>query len=378
MKRFFCVLFAVILCISLAACGSPTPKEINEKTVKIVVVCEGDEQEETSQAAVYAAELEAVASAMGIEEEQLTVCDGISAADSAFAEAAIRSYIKEGYSIVFGTLPGYAVATKKLAAEFPRVTFIQVGDADASLPNFYAYRLKMYEGAFLCGLAAGKTAAGDMFGMVASSIDSIETHQMANAFLLGARVGKPQATLKVAQGDVTTYATAISALQQQGCEGLLMTIDSEDAIDFAESADLRIYTVFGRPDTDIVDFSVTVHHRNQLGDTVQAVLSHVTPYYNNIQVGYADGFLQCVQGFDEEGNDVTALVRALQAVLSKGTWDVFSGVKLAWDATVQAFAPTPAAIKDTDGTVRIAAGAGLPTAETLNGMDWWMEGVSVQ
>ncbi len=375
MKQILCVLLAVCFCMSFAACGDPTPKEINEDTVKVVLICEGDAAEETSQAAVYDAELKAVAEGMGIAEEQLAVCDGVT--DAAFAEAAIRRYIKEGYSVVFGTSERYADVMKKLAAEFPRVTFVQLGDADETLPNFYAYRLKAYEGAYLCGLAAGEFSQSGKLGMVVSDIDSVETHQMANAFLLGARTRNPQATLAVAKADAATYGKTVSALSQQGCEGLLITNDSKDTVAFAKSAGMRVYTVFGKPD-DTVSFSVTVQHRNQFGDTLQAVLSKTTPHYNNVQVGYADGFLRCVWGFEEDGNIAVHPVRAAQALFTEGKWDVFSGIHLAWDSTVQAFAETPMAVKDTDGTIRIAAGAGLPAAETLSGMCWWMEGITVQ
>ena len=68
---------------------------------------------------------------------------------------------------------------------------------------------------------------------------------------------------------------------------------------------------------------------------------------------------------------------AAKTYLKKGEWNVFAGVKLAWDGTVNMFAESPAAVKDTEGTVRIPAGAGTPTAETLNGMDWWMQGITV-
>ena len=45
--------------------------------------------------------------------------------------------------------------------------------------------------------------------------------------------------------------------------------------------------------------------------------------------------------------------------------------------TVQAFAETPTAVKDAEGTIRIPAGAGMPASETLTGMDWFMQGITV-
>jgi len=135
-----------------------------------------------------------------------------------------------------------------------------------------------------------------------------------------------------------------------------------------------------------------------VGDTLQAILSKDTPYYNDMYVGYAEGFLQCeagieetvrqnpeelVQQEDETGaaetvaGDAFLVPSEVQKLLFKGKWDVFSGVTLAWDGVAFAFAETPAAVKDAEGTVRIPAGAGLPTKETLSGMNWFMQGVTV-
>ena len=51
MKRYMCILLAICFLISLTACGDPTPQKIDEETVKIVVICDGDAEDETSQAA---------------------------------------------------------------------------------------------------------------------------------------------------------------------------------------------------------------------------------------------------------------------------------------------------------------------------------------
>ncbi len=378
MKRIFCIWLAICFCISLTACGDTTPTEINEKNLKAVVICAGDAAQETSQAAVFAQELQTTAQMLGLQEEQVAVCGGIAANDKKAVEEAVRTYIKDGYSVIFGAEEGYAPIVKKLAAKFPRVTFAQIGDADETLPNFYAYRLKAYEGAYICGLVAAKFAENDTLGMLASDVNSAASRQMANAFLLGARVIRPTATLLVAQADTATYRVAVAALDERQCSGVFMPMDFKAAIDLASRSGLRVYTMFGKPDTETVLYSVTPRHRNQLVDTIQAVLSKTQPYYNNMQLGYADGFLQGTAGVEEGLSDVDMLPAAAQKVLVRKNWDVFSGVSLVWDGTVNAFAQTPTAVTDAQGNVRIPAGAGMPSAETLRNMDWWIEGISLQ
>ena len=82
-------------------------------------------------------------------------------------------------------------------------------------------------------------------------------------------------------------------------------------------------------------------------------------------------------GFEEDSADGYIVPDAAKTFFMKEQWDVFSGVKLAWDSTVATFAETPTAVKDAEGNIRIPAGAGIPTDETLSGMDWWMQGVTV-
>ncbi|MBP3381653.1 MAG: BMP family ABC transporter substrate-binding protein [Clostridia bacterium] len=378
MKRYMCILLGICFLISLTACGDPTPQKIDEETVKIVVICDGDAEDETSQAAAYETQLQTAAQMMGLQEEQYEVCDGIAESDSSFTEKAAVTYIKDGYSIVFGAEAGYAPVMKKLAAKYPRVTFVQIGDADASLPNYYAYHVKTYEGAYLCGLVAGGFAKTGKLGMLAEDLTTPETHQMANAFLLGAQVRKPQATLFVTAAKGTTdYASPLSQLVHKECEGVLITVDSKEAVDYAKESNMRLYTVYGRPNTDDVAYRVEIRHQGQMADTFQAVLSGKTPYYNHMRVGYADGFLQGENGFEEDSADGYIVPDAAKTFFMKEQWDVFSGVKLAWDSTVATFAETPTAVKDAEGNIRIPAGAGIPTDETLSGMDWWMQGVTV-
>lgn len=380
MKRVFCVVMAVLLCVALTACGDPTPKEITEQTLKVAIICAGDSQVETSQATAYAQQLQNAAQMVQLQSGQYAICDGISPNNAALAEEAIRDCIEDGFGVVCGTAAGYAPAMKKLAAEYPRVTFVQVGEADETLPNYYAYQVKTYEAAYFCGLVAGFHTQSGKLGMIVSETESVEAHQMANAFLLGVQVKKPDATLLVQKAFAEEEnRVAANNLYLEGCDGILVTTDSAEALSFLGEGGIRTYVVYGQPEMkDTVGYAVTVTHQNQLGDTLQAVLSKQKPYYNNMYVGYADGFLQCQSGFDGGGsNDAVSVPAEVQKLLRKGTWDVFSGVKLAWDGMAYMFAETPAAIRDADGNVRIAAGAGIPTAETLNGMNWWMQGVSV-
>lgn len=375
MKRMFCIALAIVLCVVFTACGDPTPAEINQKTIKVVLVCAGDAKDPQTQAAAYAAQLQNAAEMVELKDTQYTVCDGVATTNSALAEDAVRKYIKDGYSVVIATETGYAPAMKRLAAEYPRVTFVQVGAADETLPNYYAYRLKSYEGAYMCGLVAGCSTDKTTFGMIATSLETAEAHQLANAFLWGVQVTKPTATLLVVKKG-EDYLSAVATMKNNKCGGVLVTTDHPQTVTSLQEGNIPVYTVYGNCDMEAVTCRVVSYARNQLGDTLQALLTDGKPSYNNMSVGYADGFLSCDIGpaADVEGRTMT---EAMKKIFLSGKWDVFSGTRLVWDMHVGDFAQSPVACKDTEGTVRILAGANTPVNELLDEMFWWAEGIKI-
>lgn len=388
MKRFIALILATLLCLSMAACsGDPTPADINYDTLKVAVICASSDEEEYSEAAAYLKQLETAASMVGIKKNQLVLYNEVSITNSALAEEAIEECIQEGCAIIFGTSEGYATAMKNLAKKYPRVSFVGLGEADKALDNYYAFRIKTYEGAYFCGLVAGIRSESGVLGMIApKGKEDIETCQIANAFLLGARVTNAKATLNLISVDAARSATkeeeAVKALDALKCDMVLITTRGDAARTCAAKEGmiaLNMYTDPAQEDANVL-YSVMPRFGDVFADAMQAILSDAKPYYTDKYFGYVDGLLTCTAGsiMDKESTygDIYVLPGEIQSVLFKGEWDVFSGEAFTWKKGK--LTAKPAAIKDTEGNEKIAASAGIPSDKTLTAMDWLMEGITVK
>lgn len=389
MKRVLSLLLIAVLCLSMTACGfgDPTPEEINFETLKVGVICTTDEEDDATEAAAYTEQILTAVKGVGLEKDQVIVYTDVSTTNSALAEEAIEECIREGCAVIFGTSTGFETAMKAKAAAYPRVTFVGLGSADSTLSNYFAFRIKMYEGAYLSGLIAGIQSKEGKLGMIApAGATDAETCQIANAFLLGARVEKPAATLTListgaAQSESKEDA-AVKTLQDAGCDMVLIATKGSAARTAAVDADMKVFTLSTMPDanTTALLYSVMPRLTDMFVDTMQMVLSDEAPYFNDMYVGYADGFLQCQAGSstseDENVGDTYVLPGAVQRLMVTGNWDVFSGEALDWE--LGELTKKPAAVKDAEGNEKIAASTGVPTKDTLDGMTWLAEGITVK
>lgn len=385
MKRIFCILIAALLCLSMAACktvGDPTPAEINEKTLKVGIICATDEKTAGSEAAAYREQLFVACRNTGLLDDQMMVKSNVSVVNSALAEEAIEECVRAGCAIVFGTAPGFETALKNKAAQYPRVTFVGLGNADATLPNYYAVQLKLYEGAYFCGLVAGVTTETNKLGLLAQNADSVETRQIANAFLLGARVANPDATVEIAATDVVSSDSreqnAVLNLKSAQCDVVLVALHSATAVKNVTDNRLMALSLSTRPvgENEYFLYSATPRLTDWFVDTIFGVLDKTKPYYNDMSVGYADGFIDWQAGsVTEWKGDAQLIPSKVQTYMNKNGWDPFSGVALTY--SLGELTAAPAAVKDAAGEQKIAPSAGAPSRETLDGMNWLAEGVSV-
>lgn len=388
MKRILSVLLIAALCLSLTACGSFTDLTEDDfgDDLRIGIVSTTDADDSYSEAAAFHEQILSAVKSLGLTEQQLSVRDDISTTNSALAEEAIETCLKEGCSIIFGTSAGFATAMKNKAAAYPDVTFVGLGDPDSSLTNYYAFHIKMYEGAYLSGLIAGIQSKEGKLGMIApAAVNDPQTCQIANAFLLGARVQKPEATLTLlstgAAESESKEREAVTALKEAGCDMLLIATKGSKAVEAATDAGMKCFTMYTMPDTsnEAVLYSVMPRLTDVFVDTVQAVLSEQPPYFTNMYVGYRDGLLHCRAGTvssEEVVGDTYVLPGAVQNLMLTEEWDVFSGEAVQWK--LGELTRIPAAVKNAAGEQKIAASAGAPSYETLSAMTWLMEGVTVK
>ncbi|HTH60156.1 MAG TPA: BMP family ABC transporter substrate-binding protein [Paraburkholderia sp.] len=282
--------------------------------------------------------------------------------ESADSERVFRDLASKGNKIIFGTSFGYQDFMLKTAKDFPDTTFLHATGYKKA-PNFGTYDVRMYQGAYLAGVAAGYATKTNTLGFVAS-VPIPEVVRNINAYTLGARSVNPKVHTKVvwinSWFDPGKEKQAAETLIGQGADVLLQNTDSSATLATAEEKKVH---AFGW-DSDMKKFGPNAHLGSVAADwgvyykaAIQQVLDGK---WTNAPVWW--GMPQ--KAVDLVSENTAALppaavkeVAAKREALASGKWDVFTGP-----------------IKDQSGAVKVAAGKTLTDPE-LQRLNWYVEGV---
>jgi simple sugar transport system substrate-binding protein len=282
--------------------------------------------------------------------------------ESADSERVFRDLANKGNKVIFGTSFGYQDFQLKVAKDFPDTIFL-TATGFKKAKNFGTYDVRMYQGAYLAGVAAGYVTKTNTLGFVAS-VPIPEVIRNINAYTMGARSVNPKIHTKViwinSWFDPGKEKQAAETLIGQGADVLLQNTDSNATL--ATAAEKKVFA-FGW-DSNMKKFGPSAH----LG----SVVAHWGVYYNAVIQQVLDGkwkndpvWLGMPQkAVDlEDLNSASIPAKAMQAVAAKrdelhgGKWDVFTGP-----------------IKDQSGAEKVAAGKTLSDPE-LQRINWYVEGV---
>lgn len=275
---------------------------------------------------------------------------------------AVERYIRRGHNIILGTAYGYSDTFKELAEKHPNVAFINAAGTTngANLQSYYG---RTYESQYLCGMVAGAMTKSGKIGFVAANPLGL-VNWTVNAYLLGARQFRPDATLTVvftgAWYDPVKERAAAQALVEQGIDVIGQHVDTPTPQVVAQESG-----IYG-----------TGHHRDMREYADQATLCssvwvwdrYLTPLIKKISAGgwetspWGD-FL----GIKDGGTDIACCNSAVpQEVVDK--------VMAEREAILNGKHVFTGPIVDQDGNTRVAAGE-VPGDGDLWGMDYLIEGV---
>ena len=200
-----------------------------------------------------------------------------SVAEGADAERVITQLAKNGNDLIFTTSFGYMNPTLKVAKRFPKVKF-EHATGYKRAKNVGTYFDRIYQARYLTGVLAGYMTKTDTIGYVAA-FPIPEVMRGINAFTLGLRSVKPNATVKVvwvnSWYDPGKEHEAASSLIQQGADVLTQHTDSPAPVQAAEAA--GIYAIGYHSDMSVFGpkafLTSPVHNFNQFyAKRVQQVL----------------------------------------------------------------------------------------------------------
>ncbi|WUR13233.1 BMP family ABC transporter substrate-binding protein [[Empedobacter] haloabium] len=281
--------------------------------------------------------------------------------EGADSERVIRKLAADGNKLIFTTSFGYMNATEKVARAFPNVVF-QHATGFKTGKNMGVYETRMYEGAYLLGVVAGKMTKSNTLGMVAS-FPVPEVIRNINAFTLGAQSVNPAIKMKVlwvnSWYDPAKERQAAETLIAQGADVLTQNTDSPATLQAAQE---KGKYAFGW-DSDMQRFAPKAHltaSTNQWGDfytkTAQAVMAG-TWKTGETRGGLQEGMVKMSPLNPVVPADAAKVFEEKKTALASGKMRPFQGP-----------------LKDQSGAVKVPAGSELPLKDLLS-MNWYVQGV---
>ncbi len=300
----------------------------------------------------------AVEKALGDQVKTTFVADVPEGAD---AERVIRDLARQGNQIIFTPSFGYMEPTLKVAKEFPNVKFESVTGFKTAA-NVAASNARYYEGRYLAGVAAGRMTQSNVAGYVAG-FPIPEVLQGINAFTLGMRSVKPQATVKVvwlnAWFDPPKEREAAMALFNQGVDVIAFHTGSTAVMAAAQErgkmavayhSDMRKIA----PDAQII--AVTHQWGDYYTARVKAAMAG-TWVSGSVWGGVKEGMVRVGDFGTRVPQKVQDEILGLQKQVGTGTRLPFAGP-----------------ISDNQGQLVLPAGQALSDAQILN-MNFLVQGV---
>ena len=408
MKKILALIMAMILVLSMAACGEKAPAEetpVEEAPVEEAPV---EEVADFKVGAIYInskndtagytfAHHNGIVTAMnelGMDvESQLVIVDEVPE-DTEQVLAAIDTLVGEGANIIFGISFGYIDAMAEAAEEYPDVIFSHATGYKSNETNFNNYFGRAYQARFLAGVAAGLKSleiGNNNVGYVAAhTTDYAETASGINGFALGVQAVNPDAKVYVKNlgawaDEVNEKAYAEELINSFGCGVVSQHCDSAQPQIAAENAG-----VFGcgynsdmTADAPKAHLTAAIWNWNvYYGTAIEAAMNcgdaskfvetmGGSAYYG----GLAENFVDVSPISDNCAENTQAAIDAVRELIVSGQWDVFSGVKLqiAADGTVEM---VDADLADNAGNVIVAAGGASVEDGVITGtMNYLVAGV---
>ncbi|GGB97185.1 BMP family ABC transporter substrate-binding protein [Pseudoduganella buxea] len=281
--------------------------------------------------------------------------------EGADSERVIRKLAADGNKLIFTTSFGYMNATEKVAKAFPNVVF-EHATGFKTAKNMGVFETRMYEGAYLLGVVAGKMTKSNTLGMVAS-FPVPEVIRNINAFTLGAQSVNPAVKMKVlwvnSWYDPAKERQAAETLMAQGADVLTQNTDSPATLQAAQE---KGKYAFGW-DSDMQRFAPKAH--------LTASTNHWGDYYTKTAQAVIDGKWKSgeVRGGLQEG---MVKMSPLNPVVPADAAKIFEEKKAA--ITSGKMRPFQGPLKDQSGAIKVPAGSEVALKDLLS-MNWYVQGV---
>jgi len=111
-------------------------------------------------------------------------------------ERVMREYATGGNQLIVGEAFAVEAAARKVAKDFPKVSFLLGSSGKPQAPNFSVFDNFIQEPAYLTGMIAGGMTKSNQIGMV-GGFPIPEVNRLMNAFMMGAKEVNPKVEFSV-------------------------------------------------------------------------------------------------------------------------------------------------------------------------------------
>jgi basic membrane protein A len=111
-------------------------------------------------------------------------------------ERVMREYATAGNTLIVGEAFAVEAAARKVAKDFPKVSFLLGSSGKVQAPNFSVFDNYIQEPAYLSGMVAGGMTKSNKIGMV-GGFPIPEVNRLMNAFMAGAKETNPKVEFSV-------------------------------------------------------------------------------------------------------------------------------------------------------------------------------------
>ena len=360
-KKILAIAAALLLVLVSVASADFAP--VAKEDIKVGFIFIGDVTDGGYNTAHYNGLMKACEK-LGITEDQLLIKTNIPE-DGSF-ETAARELIEAGAHVIFGNSFGYQNYIEELAEEFPDRIFIHCSGIKSNDTNFNNYYATLFEGRYLCGIAAGLKTKSNKLGFVGAQ-NNAEVNGGINAFYLGAKSVNPDVKLFVKYTnswyDPTLESQTANALIDEGCDVIAQHCDTSNPQVAAQEKG-----VFGcgtgsdmteaAPDAHLT--AMVFNWENAIEPFLQSVIDG-TYKPENMLYGLADGTVDIspLSKNVAEGTE-EAIAKAREGIVN-GTLDIFAGP-----------------LNDNEGNVLVAEGETLTHAQVAFENVKLLEGITVE
>ncbi len=126
-------------------------------------------------------------------EIEYVFSENVTAADY---ERVLRQYAEKGNTLIVGEAFAVEVAARKVAKDYPKVSFLLGSSGKPQEPNFSVFDNYIHEPAYLSGMVAGGMTKSNKIGMV-GGFAVPEVNRLMNAFMAGAKEVNPKVEFSI-------------------------------------------------------------------------------------------------------------------------------------------------------------------------------------